>query len=311
MKEFLTIFTPTFNRCDFLPKLYESLCKQTDKNFIWLIIDDGSTDKTSYVVKKWIAAEKIKIIYIYQKNMGKHIAHNRAVGVCSTDLFMCVDSDDRLDVNAVEIIHGYWHEDYPVFNNIAGYCTKRRGGDSRLNEDSKNWPKVNSLVYAYDLSNKYHYTGETALVWITRELKNYRFPFIEGERFVTEIVLYFQFQKPMKIKNDVFYSFEYQPDGYTNKGFKLMFENPIGTAIMFKYIYLSHQYLFKKIKNMIKFYSWVEFFDIDRCMIDKLIKPLYLPYNARNHSYLDFIIKPLGYLGCYFYWRKRRKLYDK
>ncbi|MDC5446286.1 glycosyltransferase family 2 protein, partial [Acinetobacter baumannii] len=42
----LTIFTPAYNRAHTLGRLYESLKKQTLKNFEWLIVDDGSTDHT-------------------------------------------------------------------------------------------------------------------------------------------------------------------------------------------------------------------------------------------------------------------------
>ena len=42
----LTVFTPTFNRAYCLHQVYDSLLKQTNPNFIWMIIDDGSTDGT-------------------------------------------------------------------------------------------------------------------------------------------------------------------------------------------------------------------------------------------------------------------------
>ena len=50
---FLTVFTPTYNRAHTLPRTYESLCGQDCKDFIWLIIDDGSTDETSELVRSW------------------------------------------------------------------------------------------------------------------------------------------------------------------------------------------------------------------------------------------------------------------
>ena len=51
----LTVFTPTYNRAHTLPRTYQSLCRQTCMDFEWLIIDDGSTDNTSELVKEWIA----------------------------------------------------------------------------------------------------------------------------------------------------------------------------------------------------------------------------------------------------------------
>ena len=62
----ITIFTPTYNRAYILPKLYESLCAQTDKNFEWLVVDDGSTDETYDLLKKWQVENKIVINVIHR-----------------------------------------------------------------------------------------------------------------------------------------------------------------------------------------------------------------------------------------------------
>ncbi len=53
----LTIFTPTYNREHTLPRLYESLKRQTNMNFEWLVINDGSTDDTVSLLKQWQAEE--------------------------------------------------------------------------------------------------------------------------------------------------------------------------------------------------------------------------------------------------------------
>ena len=50
----ITVFTPTYNRAHLLPRLYDSLCKQTFKDFEWLIVDDGSVDDTTSVVDQLI-----------------------------------------------------------------------------------------------------------------------------------------------------------------------------------------------------------------------------------------------------------------
>lgn len=63
----LTIFTPTFNRAYTLHKCYESLKRQTSKDFVWLIIDDGSSDNTKELVDKWINENEVEIRYYYQK----------------------------------------------------------------------------------------------------------------------------------------------------------------------------------------------------------------------------------------------------
>ena len=87
----LTVFTPTYNRAYILGELYESLLRQTDKRFMWLIVDDGSGDNTKELINGWKNDNKIAISYFYQKNGGKSLAHNLGVEKCSTELFTCVD----------------------------------------------------------------------------------------------------------------------------------------------------------------------------------------------------------------------------
>ena len=47
----LTVFTPTYNRAYVLPQCYASMCRQTCKDFVWLVVDDGSTDGTRELVE--------------------------------------------------------------------------------------------------------------------------------------------------------------------------------------------------------------------------------------------------------------------
>lgn len=54
----LTVFTPTYNRAYIIERLYESLKKQTIKDFEWVIVYDGSTDNTKEVVSKIACGEK-------------------------------------------------------------------------------------------------------------------------------------------------------------------------------------------------------------------------------------------------------------
>ena len=114
----ITVFTPTFNRAYKLDDLYESLLKQTEQNFIWLIVDDGSTDNTEEKVKGWIKKGEMEILYYFQENAGKMQAHNKAVLECRTELFLCVDSDDYLVEDAIEKILKKWLK--RDRNNMAG-----------------------------------------------------------------------------------------------------------------------------------------------------------------------------------------------
>ena len=64
----LTVITTTYNRAYCLHQVYESLLRQTSNDFLWLIIDDGSTDNTNELVDTWINENKVEIVidvYLY------------------------------------------------------------------------------------------------------------------------------------------------------------------------------------------------------------------------------------------------------
>jgi len=105
-----TIFTPTYNRVNTLVRLYESIRNQTSTDFIWLIIDDGSTDGTQDLVKQWEAEGRIAIKYIYKPNGGKHTAMEMAYAIANTKYIVGVDSDDTLLPNTIQLFENAWSE---------------------------------------------------------------------------------------------------------------------------------------------------------------------------------------------------------
>ena len=129
----ITVFTPAYNRADLLKRCYESMCRQTNKNFIWMIIDDGSTDNTKEVVDLWMLNNNgFEIQYYYKKNGGLHTAYNEAIEHIDTELCVCIDSDDYMPDNAIEIILDFWKKngsdeyagivglDYTLDNHVIG-----------------------------------------------------------------------------------------------------------------------------------------------------------------------------------------------
>lgn len=106
----LTVFTPTYNRAHTLARTYESLCRQTCKDFEWLIVDDGSSDNTREIVEIWKTESKIPISYIYKENGGLYTGYNTAYAHIETELNVCIDSDDYMPVDAVEMIVNTWNQ---------------------------------------------------------------------------------------------------------------------------------------------------------------------------------------------------------
>lgn len=270
---FITVFTPTYNRAYILPKLYKSLLNQTNKDFIWLIVDDGSTDNTEEVVDLWKKEQKIDIRYFKQENKGKHIAHNKGVFLCETPLFMCVDSDDFITNTAIEIIYELYITEE---NLVLGFCFQK--GDVNGLSHGRNWPHNLSYAFFSEIYQLYNYIGETLIVLKTDLIKKYEFPLVKGEKFMPENALYdcINHIAPMKLDNRICYCFEYIEDGYTNSGMTLYFNNPIGVA----YAYITHvkfSLSFKeKLKGMAKYLAWVDITQIDMPEKMKLNVPFYL-----------------------------------
>lgn len=108
----VTVFTGAYNRAYCLNKLYESLKRQTSKDFLWLIIDDGSTDETKTLVSEWqsVSDNGFEIRYVYKENGGLQSVYNKAIELLDTELAVAIDSDDYMPDNAIEKILAHWDE---------------------------------------------------------------------------------------------------------------------------------------------------------------------------------------------------------
>lgn len=104
----ITVLTPTFNRADTLPRVYNSLLNQTKKDFVWLIVDDGSTDETELTVKNWIEDKIIEIVYYKIKKGGQHKALQLGYNKATTKYLVKIDSDDAFVPQAIEIYLSAW-----------------------------------------------------------------------------------------------------------------------------------------------------------------------------------------------------------
>ena len=221
----LTIFTPTFNRAYILPKLYESLCEQTCKDFEWLIVDDGSTDNTKELVEDWIKDKKIPIRYICQENGGKMRAYNKAVSLTETELFVCIDSDDQLaNEFVVKDSLTFWdeHKNECLEKEIAGMVSLR---SSSCGEQYFVSLSHGSL---YDICS--NYKGETTIILLTEILRNYPYPSFEGENFITDVYIYDRMDEDFCFLFHPYISqkCDYHEDGYTMSYRRLLFNNPRG-----------------------------------------------------------------------------------
>ncbi len=183
----LTIFTPTYNRELLLKRAYESLLKQTCKDFCWLIVDDGSADHTRELVASWITQDRLPIRYEYCENGGKMRAHNRGVRLCETELFLCLDSDDYLTETAVEEICVCWGNKRSGDKPPAGIVAHKGKSEIQLLSGVEFPVTGSTTLYGLYLKG---FRGETTLVFRTELLEKFPFPEIEGEKYVPEDYIY-------------------------------------------------------------------------------------------------------------------------
>ncbi|MHB1049229.1 MAG: glycosyltransferase family 2 protein [Bacteroidota bacterium] len=89
----VSVILCTYNRAALLPRAISSVLRQTYADWELIIIDDGSTDSTRSVVRKFIKDEK-RIRYFYQKNKGLAGARNEGMRKAMGDFLTFLDSDD-------------------------------------------------------------------------------------------------------------------------------------------------------------------------------------------------------------------------
>lgn len=291
----LTIYTPTYNRAHLLPSLYESLCHQTCKNFIWLIVDDGSTDNTAALAQLWKTEEKISVQYLYKENGGVHTARDLAYSFVETELIVAIDSDDTAVNTFVEDILVYWNK-YGG-NKYAGIFARAKSPSGI--EIGKKYPDIHAATYQ-DLTFKYKIPDDKATVLRTDIIKKIpNSPVFAGEKLLGEGYKWINLPDiPFLLLNKSIYIHNYVDDGYTINARRHFFLNLNGKRATYRQYMTKAHYIRPKIKGCIGY-----------IITSLLLKDKYFIKNSPR-PFTIILLLPLGIVG-YFYilakWGKYRK----
>jgi len=234
----LTVFTPAYNRAHTLGRTYESLLRQTCKDFEWLVIDDGSIDDTEKLVNSWIAENRIPIRYIYKENGGLHTGYNKAIENINTELCVCCDSDDFFPDNAIEVIKNTWNN-IGTKSHIAGII----GLDFFLNGEPVGGKFSKTGDYHIYEMTKFHH-GDTKIVCRTDIIKPLApMPVFKGEKNFNPIYYYIQIDKDYKFHliNDNLCYVDYQPTGMSANILRQYHNSPCSFAQL-RRLYMSMPY---------------------------------------------------------------------
>ena len=285
---FLTVFTPVYNRKHLIGKLYNSLKNQTNKDFEWLIIDDGSTDEIDITIKEMQTSEQeFSIRYFFQKNSGKHVAINKAMELAKGKMFFVVDSDDTLTSNCVETI-AKWEQTIADCNEFAG-LSGLKGYSENDNIGTTFAGEFLDLTTLQQREN--NISGDRAEIFYTHILKKYRFPVFDGETFLTEKVLWNQLaydNYKLRFFNEIIYLAEYLSDGLTKNYKKIIKRAPQGYA--FSVLQDIEYYGYNHKEKQLTYYYYV--LDLkDELSFKKAAKYLKIPSTYLIYIYYKYALK--------------------
>jgi glycosyltransferase involved in cell wall biosynthesis len=184
-----TVFTPAYQRASELHRVYDSLTAQTFRDFEWLVVDDGSTDGTGEIVRRWAAEADFPIRYVRQENQGKHVAWNRGVEEAEGELFLALDSDDACVPEALERFHHHWtsipERERAHFSAVTALCIDQNGDlvGTRFPHDVTDSDPL-------EIRYRHKVTGEKWGFHRTDVLREFPFPVVAGKPYVSETVVW-------------------------------------------------------------------------------------------------------------------------
>lgn len=255
---FITILTPTYNRASLLPRLFDSLLRQTNKDFEWIVVDDGSTDDTREVVAnlKEKCGGAFPMGYVYKANGGKHMAINIGAERARGELLFIADSDDLLTDDALETVANSWHDisDDKSFAGIAGLDIAM---DTREVIGS-GLPQEHIDCNAIDIRYRHHVTGDMKEVFRTEVLREFPFPEFAGERFCPEQLVWFRMARRYRLRyiNKPIYIADYQPDGITAGITRARMRNPSASMLTYAELAECPVPFLVKVKAAINFWRF-------------------------------------------------------
>lgn len=244
----LTIVTPTYNRLEKIRHCYESLCNQTNLDFLWFVVDDGSTDETGKYINECIQKNIIPIKYCKKNNGGKASALNLALKSITTKYVTCLDSDDLFFPTTVDNAL----KKLKIIENDNSCC-----GIVSLRTDNKGFvlggvpiPSDIEFINAEYLFLDLNLKTELQCFYKTNDICVYRFPEYKNEKFVSPAWMQYTITQNKKylVVQDPLSCCEYCDDGLTRNKKNVIRKNPNGyTCVKF----FSFKYS-KSFRNIIK-----------------------------------------------------------
>ncbi|MGV4438327.1 glycosyltransferase family 2 protein [Ornithobacterium rhinotracheale] len=286
----ITILTATYNRANLLPRAFESLVNQSNQDFEWIIVDDGSQDNTREIVENF--KSNFPIRYFKKQNGGKHTAINFGVSKACGSHILILDSDDLLPKDCIE---NTLNKIKTCPKNIAGIIGRKSDLNNKHIGSQNDFKDFITENYT-NITFKYGITGDLTEVFRTNVLQEFPFPEIKGEKFCPEDLVWNRIgnKYSLYVFNKSIYIAEYQEGGLTNTIVKIRMNSPKASMIHYSELASYNIPLKEKIKATINFWRF-SFNDKDWGFKNKL-------------SRVNFLYSLVGFpLGFAMYLNDRRK----
>lgn len=293
----VTVLTPAYNRANLMKRLYQSLLEQTNCNFQWLIIDDGSNDDTAQTVSKF-TRHNFRLDYFKKENGGKHTALNYSHPFIKGKCTIIVDSDDWLLPNAISTIVQYW-DSYSKYKNIKVIVFQKGEKKEKSIVPLTNIPDVPLITNP----TLFHANGDSAEVIDSDVFKSFSFPVFKGEKFLGEGYLWNNvgYLYDYVYINKVIYVCEYLDGGLTKSGRILRLKCPNGGMVNSNSFFGGKEgrQMEKKIlrKESWLFVCYGKFAGLSR---KEIIRKCKRPDLARKNYFFGYLL--------YVYWKVKYKI---
>ena len=164
-KHLVSVIIPIFNTQQYLNRCLMSILNQTYSNLDIILVDDGSTDSSIMIAKRF-EKEDSRVRLLKQSNRGASAARNAGLDVAQGDYIMFVDSDDWIDTNMVESLIA------DITLKHADIIISKVPGDKYVLEDDKTIDNISAIGFV----TKGAWWGPVGKLFKNSAIRSHRFP---------------------------------------------------------------------------------------------------------------------------------------
>ena len=208
----ITVIIPIYNADKKIESMLKCLQNQSFTDFEVIMIDDGSTDDTSHICKKY-AAEDTRYKYFYQQNKGVSAARNYGMQKAKGEYIAFVDADDRIDNNYFEaLVKGCQNADIAVCDTVIESNGAETGRFTGNFASLDSYEALNML-----LSRKIINSGPCAKLYRRDIIGNIEFPTMKTYEDILFNIMVFEKAKSVCVTSETQYHYIENKQGAMSK----------------------------------------------------------------------------------------------